>query len=836
MKKQWKNFVTIELLKFKGVEKMAIERIIGIDFGTSTSVIRVKRYENKKTVGIGTRLDTQKVFDLVPTVIQEVNGHRYYGEEAVAPKGKNAIIYRNFKLDLENNDENKRNLARELTEEFISFIANAYKTDSEGGHLGESTDLEKTIISYPVKWSDETKDFMVKTAEKAGFPNVEGMDEAQAAIHAVIVQNEETLLEKKYLQENIPTTILLIDMGAGTTDLVLCRYTPGKQAKNKIIATWPKEGNVLFGGNEIDSLLRYYVSELFNDKSQSEKILKRIPMEQFKSWKETVVAKVLENNGTVDQFYTLDDLAEMLDIEMKPYSLDRFAFEACASNYLKQFPELIKGCLESAGIIGEEVDLVVLTGGHSQWYFAKEIIAGKMPNISPVLLPKAAQNNSRIIQVSHPQETAALGMVFSPLTVNFENKEPEHIFNENSEYHKNKENLNDKNNSLLINNRLSVPKQVLCFESDIIVLKNNGKVWCKGEFKSRLNDDNNFRLKEILQSWTNIDYIYKIKNNTFVGVKKNGDVVVAGNDIKLNNQIQSLKNIKFIDENSMVSYQKQRDYIIALTKDGKVVSSNISLNGELSNWKNIASLNSLIGVCKDGTVKSCIQSFEKKYNEQYASKLKNWNNIVQTVSGYYNVAGLCSDGTVVTIRPTGGLYADNKPWNIENWKNIINLACGKYHVIGLCSDGTVNASGIEHSGECQVSAWRNIISICAGNYWSAGLRSDGTVVTTLDFVCGRNMTDDWKNIIAIYGGDKSIIGVKATGEIEQIAFDLKGLIYFRIVPESVKKYTHIWQAQDKADPGVFEDYKLATEKSKNVFKGPLSDEEMGGKDYSDLDW
>ena len=88
MKKQWKNFVTIELLKFKGVEKMAIERIIGIDFGTSTSVIRVKRYENKKTVGIGTRLDTQKVFDLVPTVIQEVNGHRYYGEEAVAPKGK----------------------------------------------------------------------------------------------------------------------------------------------------------------------------------------------------------------------------------------------------------------------------------------------------------------------------------------------------------------------------------------------------------------------------------------------------------------------------------------------------------------------------------------------------------------------------------------------------------------------------------------------------------------------------------------------------------------------------------------------------------------------------
>ena len=99
------------------------------------------------------------------------------------------------------------------------------------------------------------------------------------------------------------------------------------------------------------------------------------------------------------------------------------------------------------------------------------------------------------------------------------------------------------------------------------------------------------------------------------------------------------------------------------------------------------------------------------------------------------------------------------------------------------------------------------------------------------------MTDDWENITAIYGGDKSIIGVKATGEIEQIAFDLKGLIYFRIAPESVKKYTHIWQAQDKADPGVFEDYKLATAKVEKGFTSSTTTyKDLGGKDYSDLDW
>ena len=37
----------------------AVERIIGVDFGTSTSVIRVKRYENGKP--LGEKLDTKGV-------------------------------------------------------------------------------------------------------------------------------------------------------------------------------------------------------------------------------------------------------------------------------------------------------------------------------------------------------------------------------------------------------------------------------------------------------------------------------------------------------------------------------------------------------------------------------------------------------------------------------------------------------------------------------------------------------------------------------------------------------------------------------------------------------
>ena len=53
---------------------MAAERIIGIDFGTSTSVIRVKRYKDGKA--LGEKLEVKEVtFDgkgtTVPTLIRK---------------------------------------------------------------------------------------------------------------------------------------------------------------------------------------------------------------------------------------------------------------------------------------------------------------------------------------------------------------------------------------------------------------------------------------------------------------------------------------------------------------------------------------------------------------------------------------------------------------------------------------------------------------------------------------------------------------------------------------------------------------------------------------------
>lgn len=394
------------------------ERIIAVDFGTSTSVIRVKRYLNRQPVG--DRLETKPVTfnmgaTMVPTLVQkkqDTGESVYFGHEAETPH-KKTETFCNFKVDIENPDPEIRARARGLTAEFFSFLAKTYRTQSEGSHLGESDDKERTIISYPVKWSDEAKSFMIETARSAGFPNVEGMDEAQAAIQAVTAQNADQLQSKGYLKSGIPCNILLIDMGAGTTDLVLCRYTPGNQPKTDILTTWPKEDGTLFGGREIDDLLKEYIcSEMPEDSAGI--VRKKIGTDKFKRWKETVVSPALTKGERVDYFSALDDLLNLLEIDAD-YLVDRASLESFAADYLRQLPQLVSDCLASAGMDGKQVDLVILTGGHSQWYFVREILSGKLGQFGDTGLSKVRADPNRIISISLPQETVALGLTYQGL-------------------------------------------------------------------------------------------------------------------------------------------------------------------------------------------------------------------------------------------------------------------------------------------------------------------------------------------------------------------------------------------------------------------------------------
>ena len=412
---------------------MAEKRIVGIDFGTSTSVVRAKNYSVTGQVWKSSDRDVTATRNvtfnngavMVPTLVQKLkDGSTYFGYDAGVNK-KGAVLYQNFKVELK--DEASEN-AKALTEEFISYLGKSYREQRDGGYMGDVNAEEKTIISYPVKWDKDTREFMINASKKAGFKNVEGMDEAQAAIIAVTALSRDMLEKKQYITPGEPVNIMLIDMGAGTTDIVICRYIHGETSTNEVLCTWPTEGDILFGGREMDGILKSYITEKVPEEHRA-MFSSWINDMEYKVWKEANVSDTLAKNGSVTTFDSGEFILEKLGAEMEPFTLDRNEFESCAKEYLEKFAELVNGSIEQCvkdGTLrsGNDIDLVILTGGHSQWYFVREMLLGKAIGRA-VSLEKIKAEPDRIIDISKPQETVALGLVYSKLQVKI--KKPEEI-------------------------------------------------------------------------------------------------------------------------------------------------------------------------------------------------------------------------------------------------------------------------------------------------------------------------------------------------------------------------------------------------------------------------
>ena len=751
---------------------MAAERIIGVDFGTSTSVIRVKRYQDGKPVG--DPLETKPVTfnmgsTMVPTLIQKLpSGDAYFGHEAEIAH-RNAKTFQNFKVDIENPDEDIRQQARKLTAEFFQYLAKSYRAQSEGGHLGESDDREHTIISYPVKWSEETKAFMVRTAEDAGFPNVEGVDEAQAAIQAVTVQNADLLTRKGYFQDGVPVNILLIDMGAGTTDLVLCRHTPGVQPQTDILSTWPQGGNALFGGREVDTLLRSYISKAMPEDG-TDIVLKKIGIEKYRAWKEGTISPALEKGEVVDYFSALDDLLNLMDIEAE-YSVSRDSLENFASDYLRQFPELVNGCLSAAELSGDDVDLVILTGGHSRWYFVREMLSGELDRFGKIGLGKIQADPERIIPITLPQETVALGLVYGPLRADT----PLH--------HKVlKMNYYEGGNELFCK---TVGVAEFCEGDEFAVFNEDGNIIGTDKVISLDKDpDDKDSIYLQVQNTTNIDYEKADYLITLPTVEADYDTAIVA---AMAEKGQVSRTVEFrYDGGDDVGWGRAFVMYVTNVNEEKGAVEGVSLKETLDEslkngltmemsvfkqdkhipftWKNLktrgfnavftgSSLNVEVG----DIISNCEMDDFHSITCQRITSWKHRLHYIRTSGSSIAVANKAAEDNTF-------------PLKYDPYSRIRSvIAAGGDHTVGVKKDGAVIAAGEKGQGSCDVDRWQDIVSVAAkweySSSFTAGLKKDGTVIAVGSFGFGTREMRSWRDIVAIAVGDHQTLGLKKDGTV-----------------------------------------------------------------------
>lgn len=418
---------------------MPTTRIIGIDFGTSTTVVRVHNVGTDNPIfpvavnGIRT----------IPTIAFRLveNAQYYYGYDALAQIKAERVgeIYRNFKMDLISDSEERRNQAVILISGFLHYVYNEYSRQLSDG-IFPTADITKVYVSHPAKWNSFARNIMKQCVADAGFCSIDNVslkDEPTAAMLAAMHERNTELKQSGLLRVDRKYKAMMIDMGAGTTDIVLCTY---RLVDNKIeiddIFTFPPINNPgLCGGREIDDCLlgeaSKFIGRMMSKPGKTgdkaiEKLSRRI-----KEWKEQTVSGALKQGRNVPEPSEITTVRDtLLDFgapvlnDNERFTISRQQLEQFTANHWKQLGNLINGAFKEVkeGQYAElecpkdakEVELLVITGGHSQWYIVEEYLTGKKIGVD---LPKLDftfihQDAQRLVKTADPQETVAVGLCY----------------------------------------------------------------------------------------------------------------------------------------------------------------------------------------------------------------------------------------------------------------------------------------------------------------------------------------------------------------------------------------------------------------------------------------
>lgn len=322
--------------------------------------------------------------------------------------------------------------------------------------MGVRSDTTYEIyVSYPAKWPQSLASFMKEAVRLAGFSgNIYGVFEPVAAVMSALEVHGEHLMATKLLTSGKPLNIFMLDMGAGTSDIHIFPLT--LECRDGKMIPMPKSGTSypsisdpsLYGGREIDLLLKKHVhSHLkkfipFGEPGFSfgeEDLNQMFSLQNAKRWKEEQVSdmlktgqstslplKVLENLRFMAMFLGSEKIANI-----KNFKINQSTFEELTKDHWNGLYKMIQSAMalheKNYGVKAEDIDLVLLTGGHSYWYTVQNLFNGKGLNtdtgrdhfvnsekIEATHFSKIENEPWRVLTDALPHESVARGLVLYP--------------------------------------------------------------------------------------------------------------------------------------------------------------------------------------------------------------------------------------------------------------------------------------------------------------------------------------------------------------------------------------------------------------------------------------
>lgn len=422
---------------------------VGIDFGTSTTVVSIATKENDnkiKTIPIkltqtledGTKFQSEKL----PSVIAWFNNKLLVGEGAsnlkyTLTKGKN--IWFSFKMEIGEDlgakyynseisdlEDVKIRNPKDCVRVFFMYLRMLIKMYCKENGLSDNI---KYAVSIPASFEANQRKELIEALETNGMTVTKQslIDEPNAAFISYVHDSEDS--EKPLLiSPHYNSKVLVFDFGGGTCDISILeigKAVAGLYSKNVAISKFTK-----LGGDDVDRYITYkYIMPRFLEynnlkdddfrtkerqyiATQLYKVAERLKIlicrrianqvydlnipEYIKSStdRETISVPVAIDTmkGTLSQteFYlTFKEMSETMDVFLKK---TRLATKPKGQEEYNNIFMPINSAIKKANVTKDEIDYILLIGGSAQNPFIQDALKKEFSE-SQILVPQDLQTH-----------------------------------------------------------------------------------------------------------------------------------------------------------------------------------------------------------------------------------------------------------------------------------------------------------------------------------------------------------------------------------------------------------------------------------------------------------
>jgi len=335
------------------------EIIVGIDLGTTNSLVAIIHPESKKPIA----LKEHNSRSLVPSVIHfEAGNNITVGEEAkqyLVTDPANTIFSAKRLMgktyqDIKNHagsiaykiiDEENKLVKVQVGNTFYSpvdlssFVLKELKKQAE--HILK-TPVSKAVITVPAYFNDAQRQATRDAGKLAGLDVLRIINEPTAA----------SLAYGFGLNKTEAKTIAVYDLGGGTFDISILNIAGG------VFEVLSTNGDTYLGGDDLDAAIaNHWVQENnFGGNASTHRQALRLIAEEAK--------KHLSANDNFNTVY-----------EGKAISISREAFDAIIKPIVERTITACTNALKDAGLAKSEIDEVVMVGGTTRVPLVKEMVS-----------------------------------------------------------------------------------------------------------------------------------------------------------------------------------------------------------------------------------------------------------------------------------------------------------------------------------------------------------------------------------------------------------------------------------------------------------------------------